>query len=402
MPSPGNWNRVIANGIEITSQQQQINYKHLYGSNAVMPDNVGVQQYAPGPFDPTLQLQGIYDNHGPGVLSAHNLLSPAGVGNVNDVEFIISELLGMNGPAGIGDCAVLYDGTLLDFPRLNPLANQMTANAQFKSRGKRMPPFPIIIDINTAIKTATNFSSAPYDDGAESSAGTTAGGVVVLQAISPTGTAATGTISLTGQPSDGDQFTLGIGGTNYVYTFKTALTPTAGQVLIGTTVAATAANLFAAMTGGIGAGTQYAAGTIPIPTIPSVNFTNALVFVSLPSATQVITLTAVNTGTAANAYTLAATVNVSTKLVVSGATMAGGVAGDTYNVTVGTSTTSGGAYTTIATFSGVGAVRQALRVEVAIGTLLNEFWKVTYTLATGPGTVQTWSGIVIAGRYFQL
>ena len=46
------------------------------------------------------------------------------------------------------------------------------------------------------------------------------------------------------------------------------------------------------------------------------------------ASAQIITLTAVATGTAANAYTLSAAPNVSGKLAVSGATLSGGVNGD--------------------------------------------------------------------------
>jgi hypothetical protein len=101
--------------------------------------------------------------------------------------------------------------------------------------------FPILI-ADQAQKGS--FTSAPYDDGAEGN-GTTAGGVAMLQVLTPTGVQATGTLTLSGQPADGDTATIN----GIVYTFKTALTPTAGQVLIGANTAATAANLFQAMVG---------------------------------------------------------------------------------------------------------------------------------------------------------
>jgi hypothetical protein len=58
-------------------------------------------------------------------------------------------------------------------------------------------------------------------------------------------------------PHDGDFVTLG----SLTYTFKTALTPTAGEVLIEATSADSADNLVAAVSGGAGAGTKYATGT---------------------------------------------------------------------------------------------------------------------------------------------
>ncbi len=73
------------------------------------------------------------------------------------------------------------------------------------------------------------------------------------------GVAATGTLTFnTELPHDGDTVILG----QTTYTFKTALTPTAGQVLIEATVTATIDNLVAAATGGAGAGTKYATGTV--------------------------------------------------------------------------------------------------------------------------------------------
>jgi hypothetical protein len=57
---------------------------------------------------------------------------------------------------------------------------------------------------------------------------------------------ATGTLTFTGSPStphDGDTVTIGTGAAEKVYTFKTTLTPTEGQVLIGADTAAALANL---------------------------------------------------------------------------------------------------------------------------------------------------------------
>ena len=61
-------------------------------------------------------------------------------------------------------------------------------------------------------------------------------------------------------PHDGDTVILGI----TTYTFKTALTPTANEVLIDADVTTTIDNLVAAVSGGAGAGTKYATGTSDI------------------------------------------------------------------------------------------------------------------------------------------
>jgi hypothetical protein len=70
--------------------------------------------------------------------------------------------------------------------------------------------------------------------------------------------AATGTITITAAPANNDTVT--INGTTY--TFKTALTPTANEVLIGTGRDSPSQNLAAAINNGDGAGTAYASNTI--------------------------------------------------------------------------------------------------------------------------------------------
>jgi hypothetical protein len=74
-------------------------------------------------------------------------------------------------------------------------------------------------------------------------------------------TPASANISYTGQPADTN--TLVIAG--QTYTFKTALTPTAGEVLIGADQDASYANLAAAINGLGVPGTDYAAGTVSHP-----------------------------------------------------------------------------------------------------------------------------------------
>lgn len=60
-------------------------------------------------------------------------------------------------------------------------------------------------------------------------------------------------LTITANPSDGE--TIIVNG--YTYTFKTALTPTAGEILLEATVDGTRANLAAALNQGAGAGTKY-------------------------------------------------------------------------------------------------------------------------------------------------
>jgi hypothetical protein len=64
-------------------------------------------------------------------------------------------------------------------------------------------------------------------------------------------------------PSDGETVTIGA----TVYTFKTALTPTAFEVLIGASAAEALDNLKSAINAGAGAGTTYATGTTAHPDV---------------------------------------------------------------------------------------------------------------------------------------
>jgi hypothetical protein len=270
-------------------------------------------------------------------------------------------------------------------------------SAKFEGRGKRWGIGNVLYD-NTLATTKGTITTTPFDTGANASgAFLTKGSLVQTQITTPTGTAATGTLTLNGQPSDADTFTLVIGGVTYLRTFKTALTPTAGEVLIGSTTAATARNLFASLVGSVAngaSGTLYAAGTVAIPQLP---ISTALVYVSVPSSTNVITLTAVNTGTGANAYTLAKS---GTNLAVSGANFTGGAAGDTISSLVyQSSTTSGGSYATFATSALTGSSRTAERIEVAIGVTVNRWIKAVCTMSGSASAI----GINMSyARFWQL
>jgi hypothetical protein len=75
--------------------------------------------------------------------------------------------------------------------------------------------------------------------------------------------AATGTYTLSGNVSNGNTVTIG----TTVYTFKTALTPTAGEVFIGATASDSLDNLIAAINHAAGGGTLYAAATVIDPNV---------------------------------------------------------------------------------------------------------------------------------------
>jgi hypothetical protein len=396
MATQANHARAIVNGYEVTTDTQEIVYEHGYTDNKVGGQNTGFEAHQRGAFAPKLTWNGYAKRGAAGLITAANLLSPSGVGSTNDTEYIISMPLGNAAAPAVGDVGVMFDGTLLSYKRPNPLTALQNFQSSFSARGKRNPPFPIHLYDNAAIKTATNFSTTPYDDGTDANAGTTLGGVAQFQCYSPTGVAATGNIGVPTQPVAND--TVVVNGTTY--TWVSSLTPTVGQVLIGATALASAQNLFAALTGGLGSGTTYAAGTTSFS--QNLIGTNAAtVFFSTPAGVNnTITITYATTGTAGNGFTLTKTGTGG--LTVSGATLTGGTAGDTYNIVLASATTSGGAYTTLVTWSGVGAVRQAIRTEIAIGTTINEWLKLTITLASGAGTSQTFSGNFMVGRFWQL
>lgn len=364
MTTQGNWARTFINGYEVTANLTQSSYQHVLKANPTMAQNTGVHAFSPGLFQPRYSLSNTYRAHGIGAINLHNLLDPL-TDNGNDTELILSEIRGNNATPARGDIGVTGSFTLQNYDmKQSASGGQLMADTTFMPRGKWHPPFPRCIyiqDTGTAAVTGTG-----VDMGA-SAVGLTYGGVAVLQVFTPSGVQATGTVSLTGTPADADTFV--IGGTTY--TFKTTLTPTANQVLIGGSASAAITNLFKALTGGDGAGTNYASGTAVGP---------STAFYSVPSSSNVITVTYKTTGTAGNSFTL---VKTGTNSAVSGATLSGGSAGTAVTVKLQTATSSGGSYTDRATFTLDGTVRGAERQEVAIGTTLDRWARVTTSGVSG-------------------
>lgn len=118
---------------------------------------------------------------------------------------------------------------------------------------------------------------------------------------------ATGLLTSTGTaPSDGDTVTIG----SKVYTFKTALTPTEGQVLIGASAAAALDNIKSAVNGTAGNGTTYSAAAAN-PDVTATTNTNT---------TQLFQ--AIAKGTAGNSI---ATTDSGNQLSWGAATLTGGI-----------------------------------------------------------------------------
>jgi flagellin len=121
--------------------------------------------------------------------------------------------------------------------------------------------------------------------------------------------AGSGSLSIMGLPSDGDQVTVGA----KTYTFRTALSsgPTvANEILIGGSAAQTATHLAEAVNGGSNIGTDYSTGTTANATA------------SASAAGTVVNISALTAGAAGNAIVLTAS---STEVSASGSgTLAGG------------------------------------------------------------------------------
>jgi hypothetical protein len=122
-----------------------------------------------------------------------------------------------------------------------------------------------------------------------------------------TSEAATGTLTAASNPSNNDTVTIG----SRTYTFKTSLTPTANEVLIGVDASASLDNLIAAINGAAGAGTTYASGTTAHANVTAAAGTG-----------DTMDVTAKVAGTAGNAI---ATTETGTNLSWGSATLTGGV-----------------------------------------------------------------------------
>lgn len=120
------------------------------------------------------------------------------------------------------------------------------------------------------------------------------------------GTKATGTLTLSGQPTNTQTVTIDA----KVYTFQTTLTNVDGNVLIGATTADSLANLEAAVMLGPGAGTAYAAAMTSHPTVTA------------DSTPTTLVVTAITGGTPGNSI---ATTETLTNGSWGGATLSGGV-----------------------------------------------------------------------------
>lgn len=150
--------------------------------------------------------------------------------------------------------------------------------------------------VEGVLQTETTHYTINYDTG-------------IITFLTPPGVKATGTLTTTGQPSNGETITLN----GKVYTFQTVLTNSNGNVLIGVDTETTYDNLIAAVNLAAGAGTLYAASTTLHPTISA----------SEGTGTDVL-FTAKTAGTAGNSLT---TVEALSNATFANATLTGGANG---------------------------------------------------------------------------
>ncbi len=282
-------------------------------------------------------------------------------------------------------------------------------NAAAKNSGKQIQSWKSRVNIkNDWTSNLTTGAVQPNAFPAKFSFGTSTASCANDFVVYPTGGAGTTAavpavgsviISYADQPIAGETITIN----GVVYTFETTLTA-AGQVLIGSTEAHTAANLYAA----INATASECGNPTGGPCFGSGTTANAYVTATYTAGGQVVNFTAKTAGTAGNAYTLATT---DANAYLSNATLVGGSAGGVaniiaYNELYGTATTgckttvpsvlwaydTGGTATTSPTISNDSTGSQIAFIQVSgtTASLVLLKWKAsgTETLAA-PGTPTT-------------
>lgn len=194
--------------------------------------------------------------------------------------------------------------TVGQFPPLNPTFSrgvQVSDEYVFVKRGTYAVGISLSDLVSLAVNIEPNLSYVPY---------------IITQPVSATGTFAKATLTSNNtNVSDADTVTIG----NKTYTFKTALTPTEGEVLIGANADASLLNLIRAINH---------TGT------PDTDYKCAAAHTQVSAASAVTAhaflLTSLTIGTAANAY---ASTETAATLSFGGTTFAGGTAAPTFTLT---------------------------------------------------------------------
>lgn len=390
MVASGNWARLCINGYDASPNGMTVSWKHSYMQNPVVPFNIGITQASPGAFEPSGTISAYIDS-AVNSNTVFNLLNQSAGGQAPiDIEYLTLCILGQNTLPVMGDLGYCAGFTLNNLnPTIDP-KGVLTFQGPMRPRG-RYTPLVNALQIYNGPDNATALTApAFWDSGTNASAGTTKGGGAMLQILTPTGTAATGTITTTSQAVAND--TVVVNGVTF--TFKAAVS-VAGDVLIGAAATNTMQNLYAALTNGIGGNTTFGTQTyVPVSAANYALINTAQFTPPAVASPFTLTVTYKTTGTGGNAYTLVRTGTGG--FAVSGATLSGGVTGDTLSFTAQTATSSGGSYTAVATFASTGQVRTAEYIAIPTTTVINEFWK---GFVTG-GAGQTVSFIMAVGRYW--
>ncbi len=184
------------------------------------------------------------------------------------------------------------------------------------SSGNNVMGYPAangIIDTNASLAPIQISSGQSYPPNATSN-------VQLDMNLDATGipTAATGTLTLTGNANNGE--TADIGGTTYTFVTALSTAPTvADQILIGASPSATLTNLAAAIGGTAGSGTTYSTGTVADPNITAT------------ASGSTLSLQDTTTGTSGNS--VVTTTNMANGSF-SSSTLTGGVAGGSFSTPI--------------------------------------------------------------------
>lgn len=372
-------NSFYINGVNVDEDFNAFDYEQGYSPRGTIHNGIGAHQFNVGIRMPKLKLTGYRKSYADSQQSAWEQMRVQNATAATDVEYDVALELGNNAAPAVGDRAIFYPGKLAAAVGAGDVKPDdiYAWSPSFSGVGKA----PMTCDIVSMYIGPGDQTSAAFDSNPNAYTLPIKGAVCGVEIIQPTGTKASGTISATGTISDGDLFTLG----GVTYTFKTSLSPTAGQILIGSSYLVAMQNLYAALTGGYGAGTLYATGTAVLAA-----YLAGTVNLTPPGTTGIITITYRASGTAGNAYTLAFT---GTNLAKSGTTLASGVAGETAAMTFTSATSSGGSYTTFGTFLSDGTVQKGEWLEIVPGTTINRYLKVGVDMSST-------SQIMIAHFYF--
>ena len=347
----GNFFLDVLNGRNVTLDSSKHTFNPGLEMRQALLGDTNLKSSRPGGFKPSASVSGLISNGASGLYRLTEALT--------DQDYVFTHIIGPNRSPAAGDWGWTVKGLPTKRDDAAAPTDDQVLDLQFAPRAQRGILGKLLyLGADTAA-----LAPAAIDFGVPA-IGLLKGAHFALHVMTPTAVKATGNVSIvTSVPADGNTHVIN----GQTYTYKTTLTVPAvpGEVLIGASIYATMVNLWYALVGsdyGLALG-KYAVGTVKLA---------ATLVPTPPTSAGVIVLTAATGGTAANAYTLAKT---GTNPAVSGATLAGGVAGETSVFKVAGATTSGGSYTDLGTFTLDGANQGSEILEVALGVTLYQFLK---------------------------